>query len=182
MCLCAYHAQFHFEARSLPHLGGPSSPSQVRSIFAALTSRRLSWSASGWGAGGSSSSSWVGCLEHSIVSSVMQLEIKSTVNRLTIYPVNMGMQKKGPTWTRCCPTRLWRRGFWAWRRRDVKRVRQEGSEAGEETRRGPLERRACFDGTSSSHRTASHSPDSPLCPDKPKIGGVCFHVQSQKKY
>ena len=43
---------------------------------AVLTSLRLSWSAAGDITGGSSSSSWVGCREQSIVSSVMQLEMR----------------------------------------------------------------------------------------------------------
>lgn len=71
------------QLRLLSHLGGYSSVSEVRSILAVLTSRRLSWSVSGSGAGDSSSSSWVGCREQSIVSSVMQLEVKRREGRFT---------------------------------------------------------------------------------------------------
>lgn len=77
------------EFGSLSHLGEHSSASHGRSILAVLTSRRLSWSASGRGAGGSSSSSWVGCREHSMVSSVMQLEVESTGNTFTIRPIHI---------------------------------------------------------------------------------------------
>lgn len=63
--------------RFLLHLGESSSVSkEVRSMFCVFRSVRLSWSAAAGTAGGSSSSSWVGCREPSIVSSVVQLKVK----------------------------------------------------------------------------------------------------------
>lgn len=66
------------------HLGESSSVSKdVMSILASFRSLRLSWSAAGDTAGGSSSSSCVGCRDTSIVSSVMQLKL-SRRERLSV--------------------------------------------------------------------------------------------------
>lgn len=54
-------------------------------MFEVLTSLRLTWSVgAGDAAGSSSSSSWVGCLEQIMVSSVIQLKVKQQDSRLKI--------------------------------------------------------------------------------------------------
>lgn len=51
-------------------------------MFVVLTSLRLTWLAGSGGAtGSSSSSSWVGCLEQIMVSSVIQLKVRGEDSR-----------------------------------------------------------------------------------------------------
>lgn len=71
------------------------------------------------------------------------------------------------TWKHCCPRKFWRLGSSASCTRVVKKGWQVESRELTGIYLDCPETTVCSDGTSSFHKTASHSPDSPLYPAEP---------------